>query len=391
MKSTAFVVTVLLPFCVIAAEPNRNVIARGSYANSQLQFEKNKTGRVAFMGGSITQMNGYRPMVADWLAKRFPKTKFEFINAGISSTCSTTGAFRLKSQVLDKGRIDLFFIEFAVNDDQDAGHAHRECIRGMEGIIRHARKAQPNMDIIVTHFVNPGMLDQLRSGKMPLSMAAHEKVLKAYDVSTIFLAREVADRIDSGKLTWKVFGGTHPKPAGNAVAAEMIDQLLTAAWDKPALKEPSPHAVPWKPVDSGSYFNGHFLLPAESANDTWKWHVPDWKKIPGGFRSNPFGGMKLLTAEKPGKEATLKFKGRALGAYVLAGPDAGTLEVSIDGGKWKRVDLYHHYSRGLNYPRTVMFASDLKAGEHTAKIRLSEKSNLKSKGTAARILQFTVN
>ena len=391
MKATGLVAVFLLPFCVIAAELNRNIIARGSYANSQLQFEKNKTGRVAFMGGSITQMNGYRPMVVDWLQKRYPKTKFEFINAGISSTCSTTGAFRLKSHILDKGQIDLFFIEFAVNDDQDAGHASRECIRGMEGIIRNARKAQPNMDIIVTHFVNPGMLEQLRSGKMPLSMASHEKVLKAYDVSTIFLAREVADRINAGSLTWKVFGGTHPKPAGNAIATKMIAQLLSEAWDKPALNEPSPHAMPWKPVDSGSYFNGHFLLPAESVNDTWAWHVPDWKKIPGGFRTNPFGGMSLLTATEPGKETTLKFKGRALGAYVLAGPDAGALEVSIDGGQWKRVDLYHHHSRGLNYPRTVMFASDLRAGEHTAKLRLSAKSNPKSKGTSARILQFTVN
>jgi len=391
MKSTAFIAAFLLPFCVIAAEPNRNVVARGSYANSQLQFEKNKTGRVAFMGGSITQMNGYRPMVASWLAKRFPKTKFEFVNAGISSTCSTTGAFRLRSQVLDKGQIDLFFIEFAVNDDQDAGHASRECIRGMEGIIRQARTAQSSMDIVVTHFVNPGMLELLRAGKMPLPMAAHEKVLKAYNVSTIFLAREVADRIDAGKLTWKVFGGTHPRPAGNAIAAGMIDQLLTAAWERPLGKKPEPHPVPKAVLDKGSYFNGQFLSPAKSSNNAWTWHVPDWKKIPGGFRSNPFGGMTLLTAEKAGQETILTFKGRALGAYVLAGPDAGTVEVSIDGSDWRRVDLYHHYSRGLHYPRTVMFAADLKAGEHTAKIRLSEKSNSKSKGTAARILQFTVN
>jgi len=391
MKSSVFIAAFLLPFCVIAAEQNRNIIARGSYANSQLQFEKNKTGRVAFMGGSITQMNGYRPMVASWLTKRFAKTKFEFVNAGISSTCSTTGAFRLESEVLAKGRIDLFFIEFAVNDDQDAGHTSRECVRGLEGIIRQARKTQPNMDIVVTHFVNPGMLEQLRAGKMPLSMAAHEKVLKAYNVSTIFLAREVADQIDAGKLTWKVFGGTHPKPAGNAVAAEMIAQLLSSSWGKPMLKEPSPHAMPIKPVDVGSYFKGRFLLPSDSANQAWTWETPDWKKIPGGFRSNPFGGMKLLTATKAGHETTLKFEGRALGAYVLAGPDAGTLEVSIDGGQWKRVDLYHHYSRGLHYPRTVMFAADLKAGQHTARLRLSEKSNPKSKGTSARILQFTVN
>jgi len=205
------------------------------------------------------------------------------------------------------------------------------------------------------------------------------------------LAREVADRIDAGKLTWQVFGGTHPKPAGNAIAAEMIGDLLNSAWDQPEAAKAEAHRLPSASVDKGSYFNGHFLSPVNSANDVWTWHVPDWKQIPGGFRSNPFGGMKLLTAEKPGHETILKFKGSALGAYILAGPDAGTLEVSIDGGQWKRVDLYHHHSRGLHYPRTVMFAADLKRGAHTAKIRLSEKSNPKSKGTAARILQFTVN
>ena len=367
------------------------MILRGSYANSQLQFDQLKTGRVAFMGGSITQMNGYRPMVCDWLQKKFPKTKFDFINAGVSSTCSTTGAFRLRSEVLAKGKVDLFFIEFAVNDDQDAGHATRECVRGMEGIIRQARKTQPNMDIVVTHFVNPGMLEKLRLGKMPLSMAAHEKVLKAYNVSTIFLAREVADRIDEGKLTWKVFGGTHPKPAGNAIAADMISQLLDRAWSKPVVPKAAPHALPWKPVDAGCYQRGHFLLPAASANEAWTWHEPDWKQIPGGFRSDPFAGKKLLTATQDAQEATVHFKGRALGAYVLAGPDAGVLEVSIDGGKWQRVDLYHRHSRGLHYPRTVMFAADLKTGAHTAKIRLSNKSNPLSKGTAARVLQFVVN
>jgi hypothetical protein len=101
--------------------------------------------------------------------------------------------------------------------------------------------------------------------------------------------------------------------------------------------------------------------------------------------------MKLLTATESDKETIVKFTGRALGAYVLAGPDAGVIEVSLDGGEWKRVDLYHRFSRGLHYPRTVMFATNLKTGKHTAKLRLSAKSNPASKGTAVRILQFTVN
>ena len=287
---------------------NRNVILRGSYANSQLQFDQLKTGRVAFMGGSITQMNGYRPMVATWLQKRFPKTKFDFINAGISSTCSTTGAFRLPSEVLAKGKIDLFFIEFAVNDDQDASHASRECVRGMEGIIRQARKAQPNMDIVVTHFVNPGMLEQLREGKMPLSMAAHEKVLKAYNVSTIFLAREVADRIDAGKLTWVVFGGTHPKPAGNAIAADMIGHLLDRAWSKRS--RPSRHRMRYrgnqwmKAVISADIF--FYQRPAQMR------HGRGTNRIGNRYRrisKRSFCRQKLLTATLAGQEATVHFNG----------------------------------------------------------------------------------
>ena len=64
-----------------ANEPNPNLIIRGNHANSLLQFEKDKHGHVAFIGGSITEMNGYRPLMTKWLQERFPTTKFNFTNA----------------------------------------------------------------------------------------------------------------------------------------------------------------------------------------------------------------------------------------------------------------------------------------------------------------------
>lgn len=67
-----------------------NVQLRGSLAYCRGQFLTERKGTVAFLGGSITEMNGYRPMVCDILKKRFPQTDFKFTNAGISSTCSTT-------------------------------------------------------------------------------------------------------------------------------------------------------------------------------------------------------------------------------------------------------------------------------------------------------------
>jgi sialidase-1 len=64
--------------------------------NARVKFEKEKTGRVAFLGGVITAAPGWRHPVMEYLQKRFPETKFEFIGAGIGSLGSVPHAFRLE-------------------------------------------------------------------------------------------------------------------------------------------------------------------------------------------------------------------------------------------------------------------------------------------------------
>jgi hypothetical protein len=118
--------------------------------------------------------------------------------------------------------------------------------------------------------------------------------------------------------------------------------------------------------------------------------IPDWNALPGSKRER-FLGESLYYSEQPGALLTLEFSGTAVGAYLLAGPDAGRLDVRLDGGEWKTVELYHSYSAGLHYPRTVMFASDLAAGRHVVDVRVSEEKDGRSRGHAARILQFVVN
>jgi hypothetical protein len=86
---------------------------------------------------------------------------------------------------------------------------------------------------------------------------------------------------------------------------------------------------------------------------------------------------------------SLSFQGKAIGAYVVAGPDAGMVEASIDDGPFQEVDLYHRHSAGLHYPRTVMFATELSAGPHALVLRVGEKTH--SAGHSARIVQFVVN
>lgn len=364
-----------------------NRTQRGSLENSRLAFESTKKGRVAFMGGSITEMDGYRPMMMEWLQGKFPKTEFEFINAGISSTCSTTGAFRLERDVLSKGPIDLFFLEFAVNDDQDAKHSYEGCVLGMEGIIRNFRRNNPKGDLVVTYFVNPSMLEQLRGGKTPLPMTAHEEVLKKYQISRVHLARELAECIDAGTFTWEEFGGTHPKPPGNRLCANIHAELLNQAWAGSLAQRAFDHPLPKNPIKPNSFFHGRFLSPGQiQLAQGWDFSEPDWKNISGSKRKR-YLDRALLHADSSAKPLTVSFSGRAFGVFVVGGPDAGKLAYEVDGERKGEVNLYRHHSKKLHYPFSVALVHDLSPGNHQITLTPMAFENRDS----VRILEFCLN
>ena len=382
---------VLFAFVACAAAPyGDNVIQRGVLDNSRIKFTQGGKATVAFLGGSITEMNGYRPMVCKILKKRFPKTEFTFVEAGISSTCSTTGAFRLERDVLSKGKVDLLFVEYAVNDDQDAHHTFENSVRGMEGILRHALTVNPEMDIVMTFFVNKFIMGELQRGKIPLTIRAHTKVAKRYEVSTINLANEVAMQIKNGELTWKKFGGVHPASFGNAIAAGMIDELFSRAWKSPlkADAKAAAYHIP-EPLDELSYFNGRFVdINKAELKCGCVIKVPEWKSLKGGKRGR-YISCDTLCAVGAGAEFSFDFNGRTVGAFITSGPDAGVCECSIDGGEFKQIDLFKTHSGGLHYPWTVIFANELAPGGHQLVLRMVEGKTPERK--ALRIMHFCVN
>ena len=373
---------------------DKNFTLRGNFNNSRIQFEKSKKGHVAFIGGSITEMNGYRPIVCEMLKKRFPNTDFNFTAAGISSTCSNTGAFRLQRDVLSKGPLDLLFIEFAVNDDQDAAHSRENCIRGMEGIIAQARAHNPNVDIVITHFVNQPILKKLQNKEKPISVQAHSDVAEHHGISVNHLAQELADLITAGKMDWKKFGGVHPNKFGNTMCATMIEKALLKEWSKPLAADAQKTAHSTKKLlDSKSYSRGRFIpLNKVEINDDWKLSVPEWKKDKLGKVRQAFLGVPFIHSNKVGAKLSFKFTGTAIGAYILAGPDSAIVRCSVDGGPAKEIDTIHSFS-GFNYPRTVIFFNELKEGEHTLELEILEnkKGRIRPGGTAFRVMNFTAN
>src|SRR5438309_8062966 len=77
--------------------------------------------RIAYLGGSITAQDGWRPKTLNWFRQEFPKARVMEINAAIGGTGSDLGVFRLQHDVLEH-QPDLLFIEFALNDDEAQLH-----------------------------------------------------------------------------------------------------------------------------------------------------------------------------------------------------------------------------------------------------------------------------
>ena len=362
-------------------------VLRDGLANCRAVFEGTKRGRVAFLGGSITAMTGWRNLVQADLKRRFPQTEFDFVDAGIPSIDSTLHACRFSRDVLKNGPVDLLVVEAAVNDSSN-GRSPVQQVRGMEGVIRQARLANPCIDIIMLHFADPDKLASIRQGQRPEVIVSHEKVAAHYGVPSIDLAQEVTERIAAGEFEWeKDFKDLHPAPFGHAVYARSISRMFDAAWNQSPVAEVQAYSLP-ETLDPNSYFTGRLVSPAVAE---WRagfridpdWHPADDAKTRDGFVSVP-----MLVAETPGASLQFRFEGTGAGLLVASGPDAGTVEYRIDGGSWHSLDLYTRWSSRLHLPWTQMLAEELSLGKHMLELKVAEHTNSESKGHAVRIVNF---
>ena len=365
------------------------VYLRSGLQNSRHAFLNRKKGRVAFLGGSITQMEGWRNHVAESLKKRFPDTEFDFVFAGIGSTDSTMGAFRLRDHIFGRGQVDLLFIESAVNELHNRRQPD-EIVRATEGIILNARDQNPNVDIVAQYFYDMPYVELYRKGKTPQQIATLDRVALQHGVNAIDQAKHVTHLFDSGEMSRAKFGGCHPAPPGHRKYAELIDSLFDRAWQKiPPSKELVPHKKAWRMTDF-SYAQGHFL-PLSKAKITSGWKmVENWQASSGRVR--PLDkGVPYLEALEPGAELSVNFKGTAIGLPMVAGPDVGIIEWQIDGGPFKRLDQFTRWSKGLHIPWIYMLETELKDGPHVLVLRTTSKKNKDSIGVACRFRFFAVN
>ncbi len=373
---------------------------RGGLKNSYKKFSETKEGTVAFLGGSITWNPGWREMVCEYLQESFPDTKFTFINAGISSEGTTSAAFRMERDLLSKGRIDLLFEEAAVND-RDGGELRTTAttrVRGMEGIVRQAREANPNVDIVIMQFVDPNKMADYNKGVVPLEIRDFERVAEYYDIPSINLAKEVTDRINAGEFTWKEdFKNLHPSPFGQRVYFRSMSNFLERAFEEGAkAKRVTKYKMP-KPIDDLCYDSGCFVT-VDNVTLAEGWSIdPAWRPSNGQSMrdiNDLHLGKPCLMAQdcETAGEVLLEFVGSTVGIVALSGADAGRIEYTVDGVKYDACDLSTGNSLSQYLPRYFILASDLDPKKsHTLKIALADAPNPRMKGNACYIARFFVN
>ncbi len=364
------------------APPLRDAVEcreRGGLPNVFAKWKAGKEVRVAYLGGSITEQNGWRPKTLAWFKTQYPASTTVEINAAIGGTGSDLGVYRVRQDVLDH-KPDLLFVEFAVND---SGAPMDRILKAMEGIVRQTWRANPSTDICFVYTLTEGMLGDLEGGKFPRAAGAMEQIADHYAIPSIHMGLEVAHLHQAGKLIFTgplpktdaeraalngkiVFSGdgVHPYPeTGHQVYLEAIERSMAKI----------------EPVDKV----GRHRLPAPLVADNWE-HAkliplsavalsPGWRKLDpaSDARAKQFQSRlpELWKTDKPEETITLRFKGTALLIYDLLGPDCGQVSVQVDDKPPVVQSLFDAYS---NYHRaaTLPVADSASDTVHTIVIRL---------------------
>lgn len=344
------------------------VKTRGNLANFFARSQKGDSIRVAYLGGSITAQNGWRVLSMEWFKQHFPRSVFSEINAAIGGTGSDFGVFRLHDHVL-KFNPDLVFVEFAVND---AGASEEKIIRSTEGIVRQIWEHNPKTDICFVYTIMESFLGAAQKGALPKSAVTMEKVAAHYNIPTINFGFEVGRLVSDHQLIFKnaakeaggvkVFSpdGVHPyTETGHVIYQQVLKHSFTIMEAATAARSKK-HRLP-KPLAT-DYFSNTRMIGLNDVSLSKEWKILPVKDHPqlAGFGQYL---SEIGKAEKSGESLTVRFRGTAIGAYDILGPDAGRVIVTIDGAVRDTISRFDAYS---TYRRMNYFIIDhLEKKEHT--------------------------
>ena len=349
--------------------------ARLGVGNVMEKIREGKDVTVAYFGGSVMAMDGWRRLSMEWLRKTYPGTIFREVQASIGGTGSKFGVYRYGTDVLEK-RPDLVFVDFSGNDK---GEQPKEIWRNFDGIVRQTWRQDPRTDIVFIYVMYAAWTNDYSKGVMVRSASAMEQLADHYGIPSICFAPRVMAEFQAGRLR---MSAKEPEAPGKTLFAKdgVHPALEGHMLYLDAFKSAWPTFASMPPIDHGARMAAPFLTTqmeeAKLVPVTRELLVGDsWKVLDEKHTAvRTYGRLTgpIWCGSKPGDKMVFSFRGSRCAIYDLIGPDTCKVRVTVDGKREKRLrTLYDPWCK-LWRPSSLEIY-DGAEGVHTIEIEIDAK------------------
>lgn len=344
----------------------RSLMTLGDTARMVNVLQKAARGEeitIGYIGGSITEgMTAgaelcWAKLTYDWLCTKFPDAKINYVNAGMSGTPSTLGVIRAERDLYGEFTPDIVFVEFAVNDAQDA--TSKACYESLVTKIL-GKENNPAVVLFFTMLKNGYTCEEHMSA-----------VGNNYSLPMISLRNTLQPEFDGGRMAWEDYSDdeSHPNVWGHEMVSDLMknyfEQMIALAAKTPEAPEIAP--LNTVPLYSTAYIGekvieGTDFVPDDAGSFVYNANV--LSQFAGGWEYKG-DGNDPMTFKITAKSLFLIFRCNKSAGY-------GTADVYVDGELVQSVAA--NRTDGWNNPVAQLIFSDDAAAEHTISIQMQEGS-----------------
>lgn len=232
--------------------------------NKIKQAQSGEKTTVAYIGGSITEGVGadaetcYAKLSYNYFAEKFGTgDNVEYVNAGLSGTPSKLGVLRLSRDVLSFDP-DIVFIEFAVNDGNDALYQS-----AYESMVRRLLQLDDDVAVIL-------LMSIAENGHTAQDYM--KQIADYYKLPVISYADALTYLFDNDRMTWQDFSDdqSHPNKTGHQLVCDMIAYYFDTVCDQPQEDEPNFPKAPYytSRQETAELFENTNLTPVDVGSFT---------------------------------------------------------------------------------------------------------------------------
>lgn len=327
-------------------------------ANVLKKAENGEEITIAYIGGSITEGLTVAPanpelcwtnLSYEWLCEKYPNTKINYVNAGLSGTPSILGNIRLERDVLAHDP-DICFVEFAVNDGTEAKYRN-----SYESLVRTLLSKENDMAVVLLFTV-------IKSGH---TCQPHmSEIGNNYGLPMISEPDSLGVEFADGRMAWEDYSDdeSHPNVRGHEIVRDFVAHYFETVMEKLDENTGTVDRTLPAPKYSDRFVDMHFIdsetLEPELVNfvknDTHSAFHNGWM-----YKGSDDASIKFTLNCK---SLELVYKANNSKGYAMA-------DIYVDGEK--KATVNSNQSDGWNNPVTELVLNDDEAAEHTFEVKVT--------------------